>query len=130
MNREDLGTAMSLAVMTYVRAGKIDFLASVQNFVVWHKSESQKVYLWSKLKKSSLFDAHLEIPSKYFINIAQGPGAEWTAEWRQLRSIIVKTRNAIYISNQSSHVHYVLHAWHFETGAEEMSLFAFFFVVE
>ena len=43
-------------------------------FVVLHKSESQKVYLWSKLKKSSLFDAHLEIPSKCFINIAQGPG--------------------------------------------------------
>ena len=81
MNREDLGTAMSLAIMTYVRqiivrAGKIDFLASVQNFVVWNKRESQKVYLLSKLKKSSLFDAHLEIPSKYFINIAQGPGAE------------------------------------------------------
>ena len=104
---KDLGTAMSLAMMTYVRqiivgAGKIDFLASVQNFVVWHKSESQKVYLWSKLKKSSLFDAHVEIPSKYFINIAQGSGAGWTAEWRQLRSIIVKTRNAIYISRVTS----------------------------
>ena len=94
-------------MMTYVRqiivrAWKIDFLASVQNFVVWHKSESEKVYLWSKLKKPSLFDAHLEIPSKSFINIAQGPGAEWTAEWRQLRSIIVKTRNAIYISRVTS----------------------------
>ena len=57
---KDLGTAMSLAMMTYVRqiivrAGKIDFLASVQNFVVWHKSESQKVYLWSKLKKTVPF---------------------------------------------------------------------------
>ena len=47
-------------MMTYVRqiivrAWKIDFLASVQNFVVWHKSESEKVYLWSKLKKTVPF---------------------------------------------------------------------------